>query len=277
MAVVVNYQGHPTIATVLRPRDVSRDVPGQVCDLLEQRLPGSKAIYLQGACGDVNFHPHFSTMERHGEPGDAIAAAVLDSLSHADDLDASQLGAHSSSVRLPTRRWTREEIDCDREEAVRRLRDHDVTGWRETIGRAMTNRPNDMVTRHGGDEWKAVAAMCRFNQEWTDLMLNDLDERPEWLETEVQALRIGEFGIATNSSEFFSSFALELREQSPVKHLAVACYANGRIGYIPDAHDIDRKTYAAYQSPKYCNQFPFTKDAGPTMVRVMRAALRAAT
>ncbi len=273
LAFVVGYQGHPTVATVLRPRDVSRDVPGEVCDRLETAFPGSLAIYLQGACGDVNIHPHFTTPERCHEPAEAIANAAIASLTSAEELEATPLGATSNVVRLPTRRWTRDEIEFDRGEALRRLRDRDTNGWRETIGRAMTNRPDDMVTRHGGDEWKAVEAMCRFNIAWTDLMLRDLDQRPEWLETEVQALRIGEFGIAANSSEFFSNFALDLRDQSPVRHLALACYANGRIGYIPDAHDIERKTYAAYQSPKYCNQFPFTEDTGPTMVQAMREAL----
>ena len=38
---------------------------------------------------------------------------------------------------------------------------------------------------------------------------------------------------------------------------------------MPDAYDVERKTYAAYQSPKYCNQFPFTRDSGPAMVDAM--------
>jgi len=42
---------------------------------------------------------------------------------------------------------------------------------------------------------------------------------------------------------------------------------------MPDAHDVERKTYAAYQSPKYCNQFPFTKNSGMTMVDAMVARL----
>jgi hypothetical protein len=42
---------------------------------------------------------------------------------------------------------------------------------------------------------------------------------------------------------------------------------------MPDAHDVERKTYAAYQSPKYCNQFPFTKTSGTTMVDAMVARL----
>ena len=269
MAVVVGFQAHPTIATVLRPRSVSRDAPGGICDRIEAAFPDSLALYLQGACGDVNFLREFSTPERCEEPVDVVGSAAVELLGRTTPVDASQLGASSIRANIPTRRWTREEIDHDREEALQRLRDKDVTGWKDTIGRVMTNRPDDMVARHGGDEWKAVSAMCRFNQAWTDLMLVDLETRPETLDTEIQALRIGDFAIVSNSSEFFTTLALRVREGSPFKHLMLACYANGRIGYMPDAHDVERKTYASYQSPKYCNQFPFTAESGDVIVDAM--------
>lgn len=269
LAIVVGFQAHPTVATVLRPRSVSRDVPGQICDLIESAHPGCTAIYLQGACGDVNFLREFATLERHEEPGGKVAAAVLKSLESAEQLDTSIIAASVAAATVPTRRWTKEEIAGDQAEARRRLQQKDVSGWRESIGRAMTNRPDDMVARHGGDEWKAVAAMCRFNIEWTELMEQDLDTRPETLSTEIQALRIGDFGIVTNSSEFFTTLALDVRARSPLPFLILSCYSNGRIGYMPDTHDVERKTYAAYQSPKYCNQFPFTKESGPAMVAAM--------
>ncbi len=275
MAVIVGFQAHPTIATVLRPRSVSRDAPGGICDHIEAAFPGSLTLYLQGACGDVNFLRKFSTPERCAEPIDAVGTAAVELLGRTSPINASQLGTSSIRVRIPTRRWTRDEIDHDREEALQRLRDRDVTGWKDTIGRVMTNRPDDMVARHGGDEWKAVAAMCRFNQAWTDLMLVDLDTRPEWLDTEVQALRIGDLAIVSNSSEFFTTLALRVRAGSPFKHLMLACYANGRIGYMPDAYDVERKTYASYQSPKYCNQFPFTAESGDVIVDAMIEQLTA--
>ena len=49
----------------------------------------------------------------------------------------------------------------------------------------------------------------------------------------------------------------------------LACYANGRIGYLPDEHDINARSYAGYQSPKYCDQFPFTRESGPAMCAAM--------
>ena len=269
LAVVVGFQAHPTVTTVLRPRSISRDVPGEVCDGLEQSLPGCMALYVQGACGDVNFHRSYGTESACGEPARRLVEAACAALADRRPLAGAEIGAASTVVRLTTRRWTREEIDHDRVEAEQRLRDHDVTGWRESIGRVMTNRPDDMVARHGGDEWKAVEAMCRFNRTWTDLILRDLDTRPERLETEIQALRIGELAIVSNSSEFFTTLAQEVRAIVRTPHLILACYANGRIGYLPDAHDVERRTYAAYQSPKYCNQFPFTEKSGPEMVRAM--------
>ncbi len=275
LAMVVNFQAHPTVHTGLRPYDVTRDVPGEVCDILEAALPGVTALYLQGACGDVNYLREYSVPERCHEPAELTAGAALAAQASAIDIDGSQLFAARQTVKLPTRRWTREEIDHDRVEAQKRLAEKDISGWRESIGKVMTNRPDDMIARHGGDEWKAVEAMCRFNLAWTYEMLKDVETRPEWLETEVQALRIGELAIVTNSSEFFSTLALNVRERCDASHCMISCYTNGRIGYVPDAHDVAARSYASYQSPKYCNQFPFTEASGPALCDGMLGALAA--
>ncbi|MEZ6086476.1 MAG: hypothetical protein R3C05_00265 [Pirellulaceae bacterium] len=269
IAVVIGFQGHPTVSTILQPWAISRDVPGQICDHIETEFVGCKAIYLQGPCGDVNFHRRFSQPTQAAEPSRILARLVADGFAQREPLDGRLLFARAITIGLPTRRWTKLEIDQDRIEAQHRLEHRDIAGWRESIGRVMTNRPDDMIARHGGDEWKAVEAMCRFNIEWTDRILLDFDSRPQTLETEIQAMRIGDFGILCNASEFFTSLAMRIRRNVPLPHLAFACYSNGRIGYLPDQHDIERKTYAAYQSPKYCNQHPFIERSGEVMVREM--------
>jgi hypothetical protein len=273
LAIVANFGAHPTVATELRPRDVSRDVPGMVSDRLEAAFPGAIALYLQGACGDVNFLREFTHTDREREPAARLVASALDALEHTKAMADPVVEAASAMAVLPTRRWTLEEIERDRREAERRLAEDDLSGWRETIGRSMTNRPDDMVRRHGGDERKAVRAMCRFHLEWTDRMLQDYESRPEALETEVQALRIGDLYVVANASEFFTPFALEVRRRAMAPGLMIACYANGRIGYLPDAHDIEARSYAGIQSPKYCDQFPFTPQSGPVMVEAMLEVL----
>lgn len=273
LAVVANFGAHPCVGTLLRPWDVSRDVPGEVCDGLEAAFPGALALYVQGACGDVNFLGEFIDLDRSHEPAQRLVAEAVEVLKRARPMDDLVVAAASETARLPTRRWTREEIENDRSEAERRLSTGDISHWRETIGRVMTNRPDDMVRRHGGDEAKAVRAMCRFHVEWTDLMLPDFERRPEVLETEAQALRLGEVYWAANSSEFFTPFALDVRERAEVPELMLACYSNGRIGYLPDAHDIAVRSYAGYQSPKYCDQFPFVPESGPAMCDAMLRAV----
>ena len=269
LAAVVNFGAHPTVTTQWRPFDVSRDLPGVVCDRIEEAIPGIIAMYVQGACGDVNFLREYIDEVRYLEPARHLSDVALRSLANSTQSVSPRVAFASEIATLPTRRWLREELMSDRYEAERRLATNDVTGWRETIGRSMTNRPDDMVSRHGGDELKAVRAMARFHIEWTDLMLVDLDSRPEHLETEVQTIRMGDLFVSANSSEFFTPFALDLRRRADVPALMLACYSNGRIGYLPDSDDIDARSYAGYQSPKYCNQFPFVAQSGPAMCDAM--------
>ena len=275
LALVANYGAHPTLTTELRPWDVSRDIPGFVCDGLEREFPGAIAMYIQGACGDANFLREYVHEDRFREPAEKLITAAVMAI-HSSTQNASDCLVSSAQAiaKLPTRRWTREEIDADRREAQRRLDADDTSNWRETIGRSMTNRPDDMVRRHGGDERKAVRAMCRFHLEWTELMLQDFETREENLRTEVQALRIGDLTIVANSSEFFSPFALGIRRDAGCENLMFACYSNGRIGYLPDDHDIAAKSYAGYQSPKYCNQFPFIRESGEAMCEAMLEVIR---
>ena len=269
IAIVANFGAHPTITTQWRPFDVSRDLPGEICDRIEQHFPDAIGMYVQGACGDVNFQKDYVDPERYAEPVERLSQTIVNCVQNAKPMSSQSVAWAVEQAILPTRRWTNDEIHADRNEAERRLANDDITDWRESIGRSMTNRPDDMVTRHGGDELKAVRAMARFHIEWTDQILIDNASRPEILETEVQTIRFSDLYIVANSSEFFTPFALDVRSRADVPNLMLACYANGRIGYLPDEYDIQHRSYAGFQSPKYCNQFPFTAASGPAMCDAM--------
>ena len=274
-AAVINYQAHPTVMMGLGATDLSRDWPGQVTDMLEATHPGLTALFLQGSCGDVNFDPHWNAAGRCHEPGRAIAGLALQALATAGPIEADRVSWATLPVELPTRRWTRDEVMKDREEAEYRLRTNDTTGWLDGFARVIVNYPARLPERYGGDTMKAVRAVCRFGVEWTDLALKDLDTRPETLTTEVQAIRAGDAWLVSNPSELFTTLALDLRRRFANDNLMIAGYANDSIGYVPDAHDLDRRSYAANQSPKFKNQFPFTAASGPALVQGMLDALRA--
>ena len=119
----------------------------------------------------------------------------------------------------------------------------------------------------------AVKALARFAVEWTEEVLPDLDTRSEALATEVQALRLGDLYVAAHGSELFSSFSLALRRRWPHADLMAVGYANDSLSYMPDAHDVERRSYAAAQSPKFTGHFPFVAQSGERLVDGMLAAL----
>ncbi len=274
-AAVVNFQAHPTVMMELGAADLGRDCPGQVTDMVEAEISGLTCLYIQGACGDVNFEARYNDAGHCHEPGRVVAARALDAMATARLVEAPRVGFAGRRVVLPTRRWERKDVERDLEEGRYRLQTGDTQGWRDNLGRVMVNQPDRFPERYGGSLSRAVQAVARFGVEWSEAMLPDLDTRPETLTTEVQALRVGDVCLAANPAELFTTWALELRQRWGHDDLMIASYANDSIGYLPDAYDLERGTYAAVQSPKFKNQFPFVPESGKVMVQGMLDVLEA--
>jgi len=255
-------------------RAVSRDVPGEVVDQLQAAIPGVTALYLQGTCGDINFRREYLSTDRRFEPARAVTGVALKALASARPIETPGVTVATRTVSLPTRRWTREEIMREREEGLYRLQTGDTAGWLDGIVRCAVNEPKRLPQRYGGSVERAVAAVSRFAVEWTDQVLPELDTRPERLDTEVQAFRIGDAYFAAHGAELFSSLSLNLRRSWPHDDLFVIGYSNETIGYLPDEYDVARRTYAAISSPKFTGQFPFTADSGPALVEGLRETLQ---
>jgi hypothetical protein len=167
-----------------------------------------------------------------------------------------------------------EEINRDREEALHRLQTGDIKDWLTGFARVIVTYPDRLPRRYGGSVEKTVAAVSRFGAEWTEAILSELNKRPEFIETEIQAMRIGDVWLVAHSSELFTSLGLEVRKQWPHPDLFMLGYSNGALGYLPDAYDIKRCSYAANQSPKFTGQFPFTEESGNFLVTNLVNSLR---
>jgi hypothetical protein len=274
LAVAVNFSAHPCAHMEVDFRAVSRDVPGEVVDQLQAAIPGVTALYLQGACGDVNFRREYLSTDRRFEPARAVTGVALQALACARPIEAPGVTVATRTVSIPTRRWTREEVMREREEGLYRLQTGDTTGWLDGIVRCAVNEPKRLPQRYGGSVERAVAAVSRFAVEWTGQVLPELDTRPEKLDAEVQAFRIGDAYFAAHGAELFSSLSLNLRRSWPHDDLFVIGYSNETIGYLPDEYDVARRTYAAISSPKFTGQFPFTADSGLAMVEGLRETLQ---
>lgn len=273
LAVAVNFHSHCTAHMEADLRAVGRDWPGEVVDQIEAVLPGATALYLQGTCGDVNFRREFNGTERRFEPAWAISRLALEVWGKARPIEQAGVGSVIGTARLPARRWTREEVMRDREEGLYRMRSGDTNGWLDGLGRSCVNLPERLPLRYEGSLERTVVALARFAVEWTDEILPVLETRSESVEVEVQALRVGDVWFAAHPAELFASLGLELRRAWPHKDLFMLGYANGSIGYLPDAPEIARGGYPALQSPKFTGQFPFTPDSGPALVEGLLSAL----
>lgn len=276
LAVAVNFHSHCTAHMESDLRAVSRDWPGEVVDQIETALPGAIALYFQGVCGDVNFRREFNGTERRFEPGRAVAKVALEGWQRACPVERPGVDIVMQKISLPTRRWERAEVLRDREEGLHRLATGDTAGWLDGVARHCVGQPERLPLRYGGSVERAVRAVARFAVEWTDEILPVLDTRPEVLETEVQAMRIGNVWLAAQPAELFASLGLELRRRWPRDDLLILGYANDSIGYLPDATELGRPaSYAATQSPKFTGQFPFVPQSGAVMVEGLLGALQA--
>src|SRR3954468_20870400 len=153
-------------------------------------------------------------------------------------METRKVAATSRKISLPTRRWSRQEVMHDREEGLYRLKTGDTKGWLEGVARVCVNQPERLPLRYGGSVEKAVSAVSRFAVEWTDKILPDFETKPEFLEAEIQALRIGDAWVLANPAELFTSLGLEARRQCGKGDLFMLSYSNGSIGYLPDAMEV---------------------------------------
>jgi neutral ceramidase len=273
LAVAVNFHSHCIAHMEVDLHAVSRDWPGEVVAQIEAALPGATALYLQGTCGDVNFRREFNGTDRRFEPAVALTQAALHAFQGARPIEARTIATVSQTFELPTRRWSRSEVMSEREEGQYRFETGDTKGWLEGFARVCVNQPERLPLRYGGSVEKTVAALSRFAIEWTNRIMPVLESGPETVAVEVQAIRVGDVYLVANPSELFTSLGLSVRAQWPGNELFMLSYANGSIGYLPDAHDVARGTYAAIQSPKFTGQFPFTEQSGSVMVEAMARLL----
>jgi hypothetical protein len=237
-----------------------------VIDRIEEKLPGAIAMFLQGTCGDVILKPEFNSTSRRFEPARVISEVALNAVENSRDVPAGIIRATTQKIKLPTRRWTREEIQQFHEEGVHRLTTGDTKDWLNVFARVISTYPHQLPVRYGGSVERTVQAVSKFAVEWSNAVISILNSRPEYLYAEVQAIRIGDIFFVAQPAELFTTLGLEIRASSGIKDLFMLGYSNANIGYLPDAFDVNRGSYAALQSPKFTGQFPFTADSGNVLV-----------
>jgi len=220
LSVLANYCCHPT---VLGPDNllISADYPGYLREGLEKRWSQDVVIiFTNGACGDVN--PGHSaevsalggyisgrTFERAEELGKILADKVV-SIKTSYISEKVCLAAASKRISVALREFP------SQEEAEKTLKEK-----------------RDALMGKEGKELDAARVALLY----AELLLAKARERKtvkqDWVEMEIQAIRIGDTVLLGLPAELFVDVGLSIKRKSPFRNTFVVGYANGSMGYIP--------------------------------------------
>ena len=209
LATLVNYGCH---ATSSRDSYYSSDYIGYMRTLVEEETSGP-CMYVNGAGGDVNPRGaahDFRSFELAAATGQRLGRDVVDALGSLEPSESHQVGSASAPAQLVYG-------DLISLEQARQIR----ADGEKAAARAQS--PADEFA----SMWTQV-----FYAERVQEALED-PEGAAHIEVEVQALRIGDLGIAAFPSEFFSDDGRAVRRERGPPNLMVACWSNGLWGYTP--------------------------------------------
>jgi len=204
LGCIVNYACH---GTAFGGSEISADWVHYLRETVRggAGAPSAGVIFLNGACGDVTQVDNQSPRPAEfGEQwsrrvGTCVGAEVLKVLARADHLPDARVAAASEELQLPIR-----DLGESDEELLRR-------------------ESPDFGLGAGVEEvYAREVALVRA-----------MKVASPTAPAEVQALRIGDAGIAANPAEYFCAFGLDIRSRSPAPLTMVAELANGYVGYVP--------------------------------------------
>lgn len=206
--------------------DITADYFGVFSRRIQAKLnAGSDFVGLMsnGTSGEANIwdfqHPDRYPTEKFKKSeliGDSLAEKVYHSLASAEWNDNPQLSAQYEELSVAIRKPTEEELE------------------RATALVKTTTYENILPDEEGLPRIYAREQVL-------------LAEYPDTIKFPVQALKIGNGVIGALSGEFFAETGLWLKNKVKQPHYFTISIANGYVGYVPPAHEIERGGYETWR------------------------------
>ena len=209
-AVFYGYACHPV---VLGKRcEISADFPGAASAHV-QRETGRFAIFVNGACGDINPRIVNGEFEDVVGLGVELGEAVMQSLDVAEELQAGGVSHCRRTIELPLIDPPARAI-LALERLVLRLK---------AVMRLAARR----------DYWSRLIPDAQL--QWAEQMLQlaRAGIRGASQSFEIHGLRVGQAVLLGLEGEMFARYQLDFENLSPTQPLIVCGFANGCIGYVP--------------------------------------------
>jgi hypothetical protein len=249
VAVLVHYACHG-VSLSSQVRLLSADFMGVMRDVVE-RLVGGAALYVQGACGNINPSLMGANWEHPRLLGHALGAEAARVALLAQPVQPLPLRVARERLRLPALLPVSVEagrarvaaLEADRERLDREGVPADA-GSRIWNTRTLQRARDGLAALEGGTSLPPV-------------------------EAEIGALRIGDAALASNPTELFCEIGMAIKRASPFPWTAVAGYTDGSAGYVPT-----RAAYpeGGYEVDRACRVNP---EAGEMIEETSSRLLRA--
>ncbi len=238
--LLMNYAMHP-VTLYGDNHYISADYLGILCNFIETTL-GSEAVFLQGACGDINPKIHGSY--------------------ECTKMIGNQLG--EEAVRVAHQIIT-DEVSC-------------VKMNHRRIKLPLAQPPNlsqlHAILQSLEEHREETDVWQKTQKEWAQELL--LYHRahggfPKTVETELQCLQIDDIVFVMLPGEIFITTALKIKQKFPQKHVIVVGYANDcSMGYLPSAKAYEEGGYEVEEAFKYYGLFRYGKSAESILLRLLR-------
>ncbi len=111
----------------------------------------------------------------------------------------------------------------------------------------------------------ANTGISLFDQDWYDTFASQYNLGKSSLPITLAAIRLGDVALLFHPAELYTVYGLEIQRDSPFRQTLVVGYADGYVGYVPDAKAYDRSEYAAAKVPRILNYPPFQPAVGRVM------------
>ncbi len=242
-ATIFNHACHPVVLGYDNLQ-ISSDFAGVAARYIEAQT-GDQALFVNGACGDVNpriTNGSFADVESLGQE---LGRAVLEGRAAAVPVEVSALRWAHERLDLPLRplppRWRAE---------VEKFKWH----LRARLARGSEVSKAQLEWAVAMRKWVQAGAECARVQSF-----------------EMQALALGELVLLGMEGELFARCQLDLEA---AHEPAVLCgFANGCIGYVPTADEYARGGYEIDLAYKFYPSVQMIAPASESLIRQRAAAL----
>ncbi len=214
IAVLLAYACHPVILGPLSYA-LSADFVGRAREVIEG-ASGARCLFLQGCAGDLN--PIGGVTDRYDNCqrlGTILAGEALKTFAGVETVPSVPLGAARRVFALPLQ-------PLDPVAALER----ESAQLRDRLRTLQVEKAPALILQ------TAQFALARTERALAEARAGRLQQT---IPFEVQALRLGDVGIAAAPAELFVEIGLEIKRRSPFAATLALGYANGCIGYIPVA------------------------------------------